>query len=60
MKENNKEFSIISFKYIIELVNDEEDEVRHETVKTMEELIKNFKSVEVFDLILFYYLDRMA
>jgi len=55
MKENNKEFSIISFKYIIELVNDEEDEVRHETVKTMEELIKNFKSVEVFDLILFYY-----
>jgi len=46
-KEINREFAIKSFKYIIELVNDEEDEVRYETVKTLEFLIGNFKSIEV-------------
>jgi hypothetical protein len=48
-KETYKEFAIKSFRYIIELVNDEEDEVRYETVKTLEDLITNFKSIEVSD-----------
>ena len=42
-----KEFSIKSFKYIIELLNDEEDEVRYETIECMEVLLTNFKYVEV-------------
>lgn len=51
--ERMKEFSIISFKYVIELVNDEEDEVRYETCKCLESLIKNFKIIEVRRIFLF-------
>jgi hypothetical protein len=42
----NKEFAKKSFKYTIELVNDEEDEVRYETIKCLEKLICNFKIIE--------------
>jgi hypothetical protein len=42
-----KDFALISFKYVIELVNDEEDEVRYETIKCLESLIINFKKIEV-------------
>jgi hypothetical protein len=47
MKEKYKEFAIKSFQYIIELVNDEEDEVRYKTVETLIRLIKNFKKIDV-------------
>ena len=46
-KKANKEFAIKSFKYTIELVNDEEDEVRFTTIKCLEILIKNFKIIDV-------------
>jgi hypothetical protein len=42
-----KDFALISFKYVIELVNDEEDEVRYATIKCLESLIINFKKIEV-------------
>lgn len=42
----NKEFALKSFKYTIELVNDEEDEVRYESIKTLTTLICNFKKID--------------
>jgi hypothetical protein len=45
--ESNKEFSIKSFKYIVELINDEEDDVRFATIKSLEILIKNFLYIDV-------------
>jgi hypothetical protein len=45
-------FARSSFKYISELINDEEDEVRYFTLTTMEELLKKFKYVGVSFLII--------
>ncbi len=43
----SKEFAIKSFKYIIELLNDEDDDVRYETILCLEKLIEIFKFIEV-------------
>jgi hypothetical protein len=41
------DFARTSFKYISELINDEEDEVRYYTLATMEALLKKFQYIEV-------------
>jgi hypothetical protein len=43
-----KLFAETSFKYIVEMINDEEDEVRYETVFCLEDLISNFKELDVW------------
>jgi hypothetical protein len=54
-KAKNKEFAIKSFKYTIELVNDEEDEVRFTTLRCLEKLIKNFKYIDVRRILIFIF-----
>lgn len=53
---NYRDFAIKSFKYTIELVNDEEDEVRFTTLRCLEKLIKNFKYIDVKILYMFTFL----
>ena len=41
------QFSKISFVYIQEMINDEEEEVRFEAMRCLDILLSNFKSLEV-------------
>lgn len=58
-KNEYKELAMKSFKYIIELVNDEEDEVRYKTIECLEVLIKNFKKIDVSKHILIIKIIRI-
>jgi hypothetical protein len=42
-----KTFAETSFKYIVEMINDEEDEVRFETILCLEDLISQFNILDV-------------
>jgi len=50
-----QQFSKISFIYILEMINDEEEEVRFEAIQCLTTLLENFKSldVSVYDIIYF-------
>jgi hypothetical protein len=46
-EEKYKKFANKSFKYIIELINDEEDEVRFHTVKCLQSLCRSGIKIDV-------------